>query len=56
LASALDAYQRDFRVVLAKERIGSYDEEHARASVDYMNGKIAKLATVSEILEALSPI
>ncbi|RWQ63902.1 cysteine hydrolase [Mesorhizobium sp.] len=52
--AAVDAYQRDFRVVLAEECIGSYDAEHARVSLDYMNGKIAKIATVSEIVEALS--
>ncbi|TIT02781.1 cysteine hydrolase family protein [Mesorhizobium sp.] len=52
--SAVDAYQRDFRVVLAEECVGSYDAEHARISLDYMNGKIAKIATVSEIVAALS--
>lgn len=53
--AAIDAYQRDFRVVLAEECIGSYDEEHARVSLDYMNGKIATLATVRKIIEALGP-
>ncbi|WP_353682583.1 isochorismatase family protein [Mesorhizobium sp.] len=28
--AAVDAYQRDFRVVLAEECVGSYDAEHAR--------------------------
>lgn len=51
--AAIDAYQRDFRVLLAEECIGSYDEEHARVSLGYMNGKIAKLVTVTEIIEAL---
>lgn len=54
--AAVDAYQRDFRVVLAEECVGSYDAEHARVSLDYMNGKIAKVATVSEIIRALSTI
>jgi len=53
--AAIDAYQRDLRVVLARECIGSYDEEHARVSLDYMNGKIAKLATVTEIIASLHP-
>lgn len=53
--AAIDAYQRDFRVVLAEECIGSYDEEHGRVSLDYMNGKIAKVATVPEIIESLHP-
>lgn len=29
--TAIDAYQRDFRVVLADECVGSYDKRHARA-------------------------
>ncbi|SDI51324.1 Isochorismatase family protein [Mesorhizobium muleiense] len=54
--AAVDAYQRDFRVVLAEECVGSYDAEHARVSLDYMNGKIAKIVTVSEIVKALGAI
>lgn len=54
--AAIDAYQRDFRVLLAEECIGSYDEEHARVSLNYMNGKIAKVATVAEIVEDLDPM
>lgn len=48
--AAIDAYQRDFRVFLAEECIGTYDDEHGRISLSYMNGKIAKLATVDKIL------
>jgi nicotinamidase-related amidase len=51
--AAIDAYQRDFRVVLAEECIGSYDEKHACVSLDYLNGKIANVATVPEIMQAL---
>ncbi|NNH31542.1 cysteine hydrolase [Rhizobium sp. SEMIA 4085] len=54
--AAIDAYQRDLRVVLAEECIDSYDAEHGRVSLDYMNGKIAKLATVPEIIQALRPL
>lgn len=51
--TAIDAYQRDLRVVLAEECIDSYDAEHGRVSLVYMNGKIAKVATVPEIIQAL---
>jgi bifunctional isochorismate lyase/aryl carrier protein len=54
--TAIDAYQRDLRVVLAEECIGSYNEEHARVSLDYMSGKIAKVATVRAIIGALDPV
>lgn len=53
--AAIDAYQRDLRVVLAEECIDSYNEEHARVSLDYMNGKIAKVAAVAEVIDALRP-
>jgi bifunctional isochorismate lyase/aryl carrier protein len=51
--AAIDAYQRDLRVVLAEDCIGSYNEEHARVSLAYMNGKIAKVAAVAEIIGTL---
>lgn len=51
--AAIDAYQRDFRVLLAEECVGSYDEKHARVSLHYMDGKIAKVSTIPEIVEAL---
>jgi nicotinamidase-related amidase len=41
--AAIDAYQRDMRVILASEAIDSYDEEHARVSLRYMDGNIARV-------------
>ena len=38
--TAIDAYQRDYEVMLAQECIGSYDQEHHDISWRYMNGKI----------------
>ncbi|WP_315837888.1 isochorismatase family cysteine hydrolase [Bradyrhizobium prioriisuperbiae] len=51
--AAIDAYQRDLRVVIARECVGSNNEEHARVSLDYMDGKIARVATVADIIESL---
>ena len=51
--AAIDAYQRDFRVVLAAECIESHDDAHARISLSYMAGKIASLMTTAQIVEAL---
>jgi nicotinamidase-related amidase len=51
--AAIDAYQRDLRVVIAEECIGSNNEVHARVSLDYMDGKIARVATVGDIIESL---
>ena len=54
--AAIDGYQRDIRVVLAKECIGSYDNAHAQMSLSYMDGKIARLTPVAEILAGLPTV
>ena len=47
--TAIDAYQRDLEVIFASECIASYDEEHARISMRYMDGKIGDALTNREI-------
>ena len=47
--TAIDAYQRDIRVILASDCIDSLDAEHARISMAYMNGKIGAAKTNAEI-------
>ncbi|MFJ1312042.1 cysteine hydrolase family protein [Agrobacterium sp. P15N1-A] len=51
--AAIDAYQRDLRVLLVADCIDSYNDEHARVSLDYMDGKIAKVVTAAEINDIL---
>jgi nicotinamidase-related amidase len=51
--TAIDAYQRDWPVVLAADCIGSYDQEHHEVSLRYMKGKIAEVMTNEEIRVAL---
>jgi nicotinamidase-related amidase len=48
-ATAIDAYQRDLEVIFASESLASYDEEHARISIHYMDGKIGRAMTNREI-------
>ncbi|MGG6893692.1 cysteine hydrolase family protein [Rhizobium sp. BR 315] len=48
--AAIDAYQRDLRVVLLSDCIGSYDDEHSRVSVNYMRDKIAAVTTSNEVI------
>lgn len=48
--SAIDAYQRDYRVILVEECIGSYDDEHARVTLSYLDGKIGRLMSVEEVV------
>jgi isochorismate hydrolase len=39
--TAIDAYQRDLPVVLARECVASYDAEHHAITLRYLEGKIA---------------
>ncbi len=52
--AAIDAYQRDYRVILATDCIDSHDEEHARVSLAYMKDKIAVLHSNAEIQAMLN--
>jgi nicotinamidase-related amidase len=54
--AAIDAYQRDFRVVIASECVGSYDDEHAKMSLNYMDGGIASVMTNTQIFDSLKPL
>jgi nicotinamidase-related amidase len=47
--TAVDAYQRDWRVILASDCVDSYDREHHDISMRYMKDKIAEVMTNDEI-------
>jgi nicotinamidase-related amidase len=47
--TAIDAYQRDWPVILASDCIDSYDSEHHDVSLKYMKDKIATLQSNREI-------
>jgi nicotinamidase-related amidase len=51
--TAIDAYQRDYRVVLATDCTDSYDAEHAAMSIRYMRNKIACTLSNSDIMAEL---
>lgn len=52
--TALDAYQRDYDVALAREAIGTWDEEHGRVSLAYLEGRAARLLAHAEIAALLA--
>jgi len=52
--TAIDAYQRDWPVILASDCIDSYDREHHNISLKYMKNNIAALMTNEEIRTILS--
>jgi nicotinamidase-related amidase len=47
--AAIDAYQRDWQVILAADCVGSYDQEHHEISLRYMKDKIASVMSNEEI-------
>ena len=51
--TVIDAYQRDYEVVLATECIASYDEAHHEMTKRYLDGAIARLLPNSEIIKLL---
>jgi isochorismate hydrolase len=53
--TAIDAYQRDWPVVLATDCVDSYDREHHQISLRYMQDKIARVMSNKEIREELHP-
>ena len=55
LMAAIDAYQRDWEVILAADCVDSYDREHHDISLRYMNGKIASVMSNEEIRRMLAP-
>jgi nicotinamidase-related amidase len=53
--SVIDAYQRDYDVVLALQCTGSHDAEHHDVTVRYLNGKMARVLSNDEVMNFLSP-
>lgn len=52
-ASAIDAFQRDYRVIFAGETISSYDEQYHRESMRYLEQSIGKAMSNIEIKKHL---
>lgn len=52
--AAIDAYQRDLRVILVTDCVDSYDDEHSRVSMNYMGGKIATVGSSEEVIASLA--
>ncbi len=53
-ATAIDAYQRDFRVLLASDCLASHDPEHGRVSMAYMDRNIAVAMTNDQISDEMT--
>jgi hypothetical protein len=53
VTTAIDAYQREWNVILALDCIDSYDREHHEVSLQYMKDKLATVMSNADILSAL---
>jgi len=51
--TAIDAYQRDLDVIVAKDGVASYDLEHHAVSLRYLDGKIARVLDTEEIRKSI---
>ena len=51
--TAIDAYQRDWPVIIASDCVGSYDEEHHAITLRYLQREIARAKSNQEIRGAL---
>ena len=47
--TAIDAYQRDYNVIIAADCVGSYDAAHHSVSLRYLEGTIARVLTNPQI-------
>ena len=52
--AAIDAYQRDWKVILAADCVDSHDREHHEISLRYMKDKIAAVMSNGEIRDMLA--
>lgn len=52
--AAIDAYQRDFQVIIVRDCVASKDLEHHEISLDYMDGGIASVVSLSDLERQIS--
>ena len=52
--AAIDAYQRDMDVIIARDCIDTYDAKHGAITLDYLDGKIATLKSNDELAALLA--
>jgi len=53
--TAIDAYQRDYEVIVASDGVASYDVEHHEVTKRYLNAGIARFVSSAEIAKMLAP-
>jgi len=51
--TAIDAYQRDYDVIIAGECVASSDPEHHNVTLRYLEGRIARVLATNDLVVAL---
>jgi len=54
--TAIDAYQRDWPLILASECVDSYEREHHHVTLEYMKDKVVTLMANRDIAAMLKQI
>jgi maleamate amidohydrolase len=51
--TAIDAYQRDYEVIVAADCVASSDREHHNVTLRYLDGNIARVLPTADVVAAL---
>ena len=51
--TAIDAFQRDYEVIIAEDCVGSYDQEHHEITLRYLQRAIARVSGSRQIIAML---
>jgi len=54
--TAIDAYQRDYDVIVAAECVASSDPEHHDVTLRYLDGNIARVLPTADVLGLIEPL
>lgn len=54
--TAVDAYQRDYGIVIARDCVDSYDVAHERITLEYLSRYVARVLTNGEIFDLLAAL
>jgi len=47
--AAIDAYQRDFEVMIVRECVASKDDQHHEVTMDYLESGVARVVSLNEL-------
>jgi nicotinamidase-related amidase len=51
--TVIDAYQRDYEVIVASDGVGSYDADHHEITTRYLDGRLARFLPSADIIRML---